>query len=82
MKRSIVAMAVLFGASLLGCGGADAEVLPEDFGTATDALCAAGTPHCDDLDLTYCGKRGLTTSCCFGTNTYSCFCTSAGWACP
>ncbi|MFP2925532.1 hypothetical protein ACLESO_09995 [Pyxidicoccus sp. 3LG] len=84
MKRSIVAVAVLFGVSLLGCGGAEAEVLPEDFGTATEALCAAGTPSCDDLDLTSCGPGGARTNCCLGGNTFVCTCTyqSRIWLCP
>lgn len=83
MKRSFIAVAVLFGVSLLGCGGADAEVLPEDFGTATEALCAAGTPSCEDLEFTYCGRSGNRTNCCLNEQTFACICSSsAGWACP
>ncbi len=87
MKRSLAVLATFVSLSLLGCGGPiddgqELETPPAtESGEVQAQACTAGV-SCDDLDLTYCGKRGLTTSCCSGENTFSCFCTSAGWACP
>ncbi len=88
MKRSLAVLAAFVTLSVLGCGGPtfedgqELEAAPASgAGEVHAQACTAGV-SCDDLDLTYCGKRGLTTSCCLGENTYTCTCTSAGWGCP
>ena len=85
MKRSLVAVAVLFGVSLLGCGEADVEVQSEEeLGSATEALCDASIPACEDLDMTGCGRGGDRTNCCLGGKTFVCTCTDVSrvWLCP
>lgn len=88
MKRSLAVLAAFVSLSLLGCGGPiDAEQELQtppaaESGEVQAQACTAGV-SCDDLDLTYCPKSGLTTTCCLGENTFTCTCTrTAGWACP
>lgn len=86
MKRILAVLAASVSLSLLGCGPAETEgeleaAPTEESGEVQAQTCYAGV-SCDALDLTYCPKRGLNTTCCYGETTFTCFCTSAGWACP
>ncbi len=92
--RNWVAVLVLTGTALVGCGPTHEAAEPEDSrGTesrSAAALCQLQDPQCEDMNGTTCSMMSPTGYCCdlyYGGSRETCTCkktfgTSGVWACP
>ncbi len=83
MKQSLLAMVAVAGLSLLGCGGAVAEDLPEPLEASESlASCNPAFPQCGALEGQACSPRGAKRDCCMDGWQGWCTCSPAGtWIC-
>ncbi|MFP2907817.1 hypothetical protein ACLESD_22770 [Pyxidicoccus sp. 3LFB2] len=81
MKRLLLVVAAVVGVSVVGCGGAEAEVPgPEAASQALESC--EDLPTCAALTNQYCGVDGTQQDCCNGGYVLPCWCTSSGaWIC-
>ncbi|MCP3061097.1 hypothetical protein LXT21_20155 [Myxococcus sp. K38C18041901] len=77
MKQSLVVTAVLFGFSLLGCGGpvSEPEAVSESSQDSTlSQLACSGYPACGSLVNKRCFNEGEVQTCCDGDTTGELYC--------